>query len=108
MDQLTKFRVISGKPVVRIPLLDKKPIDLYKLKKEVAARGGVEQVTQQKKWAEIGRELGYARKNCTSMSNSLKSAYTKLVLPYEIWYAQHKDDADALLKKNGTSFFLFL
>lgn len=100
MDQLTKFRVISGKPVVRIPLLDKKPIDLYKLKKEVAARGGVEQVTQQKKWAEIGRELGYARKNCTSMSNSLKSAYTKLVLPYEIWYAQHKDDADALLKKN--------
>ncbi|KAI9262682.1 hypothetical protein BY458DRAFT_515088 [Sporodiniella umbellata] len=100
MDQLTKFRLISGKPAVKVPLLDKKPIDLYKLKKEVAARGGVEQVTQQKKWAEIGRELGYARKNCTSMSNSLKSAYIKLILPYEVWYTQHKDDAEALLKKN--------
>lgn len=35
--------------------------------------------------------LGYTRKQCTSMSNALKSAYQRVILPYEIWYAQHKD-----------------
>jgi histone demethylase JARID1 len=84
---------MTGKPVGKIPQLDKRPIDLYKLKNEVALRGGVQQVTRTKKWAEIGRDLGYARKQCTSMSNALKSVYQKIILPYEIWYAKHKHDA---------------
>lgn len=101
LEQLTKYHILTGKPVAKIPQLDKRPIDLYKLKNEVAMRGGVQEVIKQKKWAEIGRVLGYARKNCTSMSNALKSAYTKIILPYEIWYAQHKEDAENLLKKKG-------
>jgi histone demethylase JARID1 len=104
LEQLTKYHIITGKPVAKIPQLDKRPIDLYKLKNEVASRGGIQEVTKQKKWAEIGRVLGYARKNCTSMSNALKSAYSKIILPYEIWYAQHKEDAENLLKKKGINF----
>ncbi|KAI7904086.1 uncharacterized protein BX663DRAFT_506344 [Cokeromyces recurvatus] len=99
LEQLTKYHILTGKPVSKIPQLDKRPIDLYKLKNEVALRGGIQEVTRLKKWAEIGRVLGYARKQCTSMSNALKSAYTKVVLPYEIWYANHKDDVDQILKK---------
>ncbi|KAF7727360.1 hypothetical protein EC973_007603 [Apophysomyces ossiformis] len=91
LGQLYKYHRLSGHPVNKIPQLDKRPIDLYKLKKEVALRGGYQVVTQQKKWAEIGRMLGYTRKQCTSMSNALKSAYQRVILPYEIWYAQHKD-----------------
>ncbi|KAG1175086.1 hypothetical protein G6F70_004532 [Rhizopus microsporus] len=104
LEQLTKYHILTGKPVAKIPQLDKRPIDLYKLKNEVAMRGGVQEVIKQKKWAEIGRVLGYARKNCTSMSNALKSAYTKIILPYEIWYAQHKEDAENLLKKKDISY----
>lgn len=51
------------------------------------------QVTQQKKWAEVGRLLGYSRQQCTSMSNALKSAYNKLILPYEEWLSKHKEEA---------------
>lgn len=102
LEQLTKYHIQNGRAVSKIPQLDKRPIDLYKLKNEVALRGGVQEVTRLKKWAEIGRILGYTRKQCTSLSNSLKTAYTKWVLPYEIWYAKHKDDVDQVLKKEST------
>ncbi|KAG1292260.1 hypothetical protein G6F66_007116 [Rhizopus arrhizus] len=104
LEQLTKYHILTGKPVVRVPQLDKRPIDLYRLKNEVASRGGIQVVTKQKKWAEIGRIMGFGRKNCTSMSNALKSAYHKIILPYEIWYAQHKEQADNLLKQNDVSY----
>ncbi|KAI8880179.1 hypothetical protein K501DRAFT_225308 [Backusella circina FSU 941] len=100
LEQLTKYHLLNGnKSGVKIPQLDKRPIDLYKLKKQVDDRGGFQLVTKEKKWAEIGRSLGYTRKQCTSMSNALKSAYMKVVLPYEIWYSTHKQDVDNLIKK---------
>ncbi|GAN06616.1 histone demethylase JARID1A [Mucor ambiguus] len=105
LEQITKYHKLTGKSITKLPQLDKRPIDLYKLKNEVAARGGVQEVTRLKKWAEIGRELGYARKQCTSMSNALKTAYQKVVLPYEIWYGKHKNDIDqfTLKEDNGPS-----
>ncbi|KAK4509010.1 phosphogluconate dehydrogenase (decarboxylating) gnd1 [Mucor velutinosus] len=105
LEQIKKYHKLTGKSITKLPQLDKRPIDLYKLKNEVAARGGVQEVTRLKKWAEIGRELGYARKQCTSMSNALKTAYQKVVLPYEIWYGKHKNDIDqfTLKEDNGSS-----
>ncbi|KAF1797759.1 C5HC2-type zinc finger transcription factor [Mucor lusitanicus] len=104
LEQIKKYHKLTGKSISKLPQLDKRPIDLYKLKNEVAARGGLQEVTRLKKWAEIGRELGYARKQCTSMSNALKTAYQKVVLPYEIWYGKHKNDIDQFTPKedNGS------
>ncbi|KAG0095347.1 hypothetical protein BGZ93_006008 [Podila epicladia] len=88
LDQLYKFHRQQGHPVLKIPQLDKRPIDLFRLKKEVAARGGYQKVTAGKKWAEIGRGLDYTRKQCTSLSNALKSAYVKVILPYEVYLSK--------------------
>lgn len=44
LGQLYKYHRLSGHPVNKIPQLDKRPIDLYKLKKEVAVRGGYQVV----------------------------------------------------------------
>ncbi|KAG2174221.1 hypothetical protein INT43_004242, partial [Umbelopsis isabellina] len=109
LEQLYKFHRQAGHPVHKIPQLDKRPIDLFRLKKEVAQRGGYQIVTAQKKWAEIGRLLGYTRKQCTSMSNALKSAYNRVILPYEIWLSKQtklksNDDinkAISSIKKEG-------
>ncbi|KAJ1969572.1 hypothetical protein IWQ62_000535 [Dispira parvispora] len=90
LEQLYKFHAQQGHPVTKIPHLAKRPIDLYGLKNEVAARGGFQRVTAEKKWAEIGRELNYARDTCTSLSNSLKKAYSNIVLPYETYLARVK------------------
>ena len=40
LEQLYKFHHQQGHPVFKIPRLDKRPMDLFQLKKEVAARGG--------------------------------------------------------------------
>lgn len=67
----------------RFPSVDKRPLDLYKLKKAVETRGGFEKVCKLKKWAEIGRDLGYSGKIMSSLSTSLKNSYQKWLHPYE-------------------------
>lgn len=44
LDQLQKFHTQQGTQFTRIPMLDKKPINLFELKKEVAKRGGYHNV----------------------------------------------------------------
>ena len=67
----------------RFPSVDKRPLDLYKLKKAVVQRGGFEKVCKLKKWAEIGRDLGYSGKIMSSLSTSLKNSYQRWLHPYE-------------------------
>lgn len=66
-----------------MPFVDKRPLDLYRLKKAVESRGGFDKVCRGKKWAEIGRDLGYSGKIMSSLSTSLKNSYQKWLCPYE-------------------------
>ncbi|KAL8697280.1 MAG: hypothetical protein Q9224_002396 [Gallowayella concinna] len=83
LDQLAKFHKQHGMNLNRFPSVDKKPLDLYKLKKAVESRGGFEKVCKLKKWAEIGRDLGYSGKIMSSLSTSLKNSFQKWLHPYE-------------------------
>ena len=74
----------------RFPSVDKRPLDLYKLKKAVETRGGFERVCKLKKWAEIGRDLGYSGKIMSSLSTSLKNSYQKWLEPYEEYLRKAK------------------
>ena len=93
LDKLAKFHRQQGTTLTRPPSLDKQPIDLYQLKRAVDARGGFKDVCNNKKWAEVGRELGYGLiKNVTSVSTSLKSAFQKYLLPYETYLEKAKPE----------------
>ncbi|EKD13450.1 uncharacterized protein L3040_002692 [Drepanopeziza brunnea f. sp. 'multigermtubi'] len=83
LDQLAKFHKQHGTNLNRFPSVDKRPLDLYKLKKAVETRGGFEKVCKLKKWAEIGRDLGYSGKIMSSLSTSLKNSYQRWLYPYE-------------------------
>ena len=83
LDQLAKFHKQHGTNLNRFPSVDKRPLDLYRLKKAVEVRGGFETVCRQKKWAEIGRDLGYSGKIMSSLSTSLKNSYQRWLNPYE-------------------------
>ncbi|SPO06090.1 related to regulator protein rum1 [Cephalotrichum gorgonifer] len=83
LDALYKFHKQQGNNPSRVPYVDKKPLDLYRLKKAVEARGGFDKVCKLKKWAEIGRDLGYSGKIMSSLSTSLKNSYQKWLCPYE-------------------------
>ncbi|KAK9467189.1 JmjC domain, hydroxylase-domain-containing protein [Lipomyces arxii] len=83
LDQLHKFHKQRGLTFNKLPSVDRRPLDLYRLKKGVDLRGGFDIVCKKKLWAEIGRELGYSGKIMTSLSSSLKGAYQKYIAPYE-------------------------
>ncbi|KAK5222792.1 hypothetical protein LTR72_005629 [Exophiala xenobiotica] len=85
LDQLAKFHKQYGQHLNRFPSVDKRPLDLFKLKKAVEVRGGFERVCKDKKWAEIGRDLGYSGKIMSSLSTSLKNSYQRWLHPYEEW-----------------------
>jgi [histone H3]-trimethyl-L-lysine4 demethylase len=80
----------SGTHLNRFPSVDKRPLDLYKLKKLVEDKGGFERVCKDKRWAEIGRDLGYSGKIMSSLSTSLKNSYQKWLQPYEDWLKQNR------------------
>lgn len=83
LDQLARFHKQHGTSLNRFPSVDKRPLDLYRLKKAVEQRGGFEKVCKLKKWAEIGRDLGYSGKIMSSLSTSLKNSYQRWLYPYE-------------------------
>lgn len=90
IDGLAMFHKQHGTNYSRLPSVDKRPLDLYKLKKAVEVRGGFESVCKTKKWAEIGRDLGYSGKIMSSLSTSLKNSYQRYLQPYEEYLARAK------------------
>ncbi|KAF2743506.1 PLU-1-domain-containing protein [Sporormia fimetaria CBS 119925] len=105
LDQLAKFHKQHGHNLTRFPSVDKRPLDLYKLKKAVETRGGFERVCKGKKWAEIGRDLGYSGKIMSSLSTSLKNSYQKWLYPYEEYLRVVKPGVHQLLEmENGGPF----
>ncbi|GAP93041.1 putative PLU-1-like protein [Rosellinia necatrix] len=90
LDALAKFHKQQGTNLNRLPYVDKKPLDLYRLKKAVESRGGFDKVCKTKKWAEIGRDLGYSGKIMSSLSTSLKNSYDRWLNPYEHYLRQAK------------------
>ncbi|KAI5969131.1 ECM5 [Candida margitis] len=77
----------------KLPMIDKRPLDLYKLYQSVIIRGGFIEVINKKLWAQIGRELGYKGKIMTSLSSSLKASYQKILYPYELYVANRSMDS---------------
>lgn len=103
LDQLSKFHAQSGSSLSRFPCVDKRPLDLYRLKKAVEIRGGFQKVCKFKKWAEIGRDLGYSGKIMSSLSTSLKNSYQRYLHPYEEWVKQAKPGLQALDTEHSNS-----
>lgn len=105
LDQLAKFHKQHGMNLNRFPSVDKRPLDLYKLKKAVETRGGFMRVCKLKKWAEIGRDLGYSGKIMSSLSTSLKNSYQKWLHPYEEYLKVAKPGVQQQLEmENGGPF----
>ncbi|KAK4986772.1 hypothetical protein LTR50_005067 [Elasticomyces elasticus] len=105
LDQLSKFHKQHGMNLNRFPSVDKRPLDLFRLKKSVEARGGFERVCKSKKWAEIGRDLGYSGKIMSSLSTSLKNSYQKWLWPYEEYLRIAKPGVQQQLElENGGPF----
>ncbi|KAG5357849.1 Jumonji/ARID domain-containing protein 2 [Yarrowia sp. B02] len=83
VSDLFQFHIKHKTPIVKLPSIDKRPIDVYHLFHCVHLRGGFVEVCRRKLWAQVGRELGYSGKIMTSLSTSLKSSYQKILHPFD-------------------------
>nr|XP_023404479.1 lysine-specific demethylase 5A [Loxodonta africana] len=82
LDQLAKFWELQGS-TLKIPIVERKILDLYALSKIVASKGGFEMVTKEKKWSKVGSRLGYLPGKGTG--SLLKSHYERILYPYELF-----------------------
>jgi [histone H3]-trimethyl-L-lysine4 demethylase len=93
LDKLTKFHRQQGTTLTRFPSLEGRQIDLYALKKHVDTKGGFKNVCEERKWGEIGRQMGFiGAKNISGVVTTLKNAYQRYLLPYEMYLEKAKPE----------------
>ncbi|KAI9000697.1 PLU-1-like protein-domain-containing protein [Trametes punicea] len=81
LEQLYRFHKQQGNPRVSVPTINHKPLDLWLLRKEVHKLGGYDTVTREKKWADLGRLLGYT--GIPGLATQIRNSYSRVILPYE-------------------------
>eukprot|EP00833_Pecoramyces_ruminatium_P008306 jgi/Orpsp1_1/1182338/evm.model.c7180000080875.1 len=88
-EKLIQYHEQKGFHLIKVPQIEKKPVNFEKLKNEIEKRNGYSAVCKEKKWAEIGREL--VSRPSTSVSYNIKQTFIKWILPYE-YHLKHLDD----------------
>lgn len=82
LDQIAKFWELQGSSL-KIPVVERKALDLYSLHRHVWREGGIDQVTKERKWNKIASQIGFpSNKNLGTL---LKSHYERILLPFDIF-----------------------
>ncbi|KAK7080654.1 Lysine-specific demethylase 5A [Halocaridina rubra] len=82
LDQIAKFWELQGSSL-KIPVVERKALDLYSLHRYVWLEGGHEQVSRDRKWNKIASRIGLpSNKNLGTL---LKSHYERILLPFDIF-----------------------
>lgn len=68
-----------GKPIQKLPVVGKIPLDLFALHGQVAAHGGFEKVLKDKMWKPIAINLGISLKACTDYGFRLRRHYERFL-----------------------------
>ncbi|POY70604.1 hypothetical protein BMF94_6382 [Rhodotorula taiwanensis] len=88
LEQLYLFHRQQGSSGITIPNIGGKPVDMWKLKREVGILGGYQAVTNARKWTIVGKALGYNVTANTGICSQLKMAYFRIIVPFEE-YVKH-------------------
>ncbi|XP_068624801.1 lysine-specific demethylase 5 [Battus philenor] len=82
LDQIIKFWELQGS-VLKIPTVERKPLDLYALHKIVKEAGGFEVCSAERKWSKIARRMGHPQGK--GIGSILKSHYERILYPYDVF-----------------------
>ncbi|GAA5941027.1 uncharacterized protein JCM15063_000623 [Sporobolomyces koalae] len=83
LEQLYLFHRQHGSAGMVIPSIAGKAVDLWKLKREVGSLGGYFAVTEKRQWTSVGKAMGYNVAQNTGICSQLKTAYFRIVVPFE-------------------------
>ncbi|KAJ2954973.1 hypothetical protein O0L34_g3316 [Tuta absoluta] len=82
LDQIIKFWELQGS-VLKIPTVERKPLDLYALHRIVKEAGGFEVCSAERKWSKIARRMGFPQGK--GIGSILKSHYERILYPYDVF-----------------------
>ncbi|KAF5303761.1 hypothetical protein FQA39_LY09834 [Lamprigera yunnana] len=99
LDQIAKFWELQGSSL-RIPLVEKRALDLYTLHRLVHKEGGSELLSKERRWSKISCIMGYPPGKGTG--TILKAHYERLLYPYDVFIqgksGKTKLETDVLLE----------
>ncbi|KAG5835344.1 hypothetical protein ANANG_G00242890 [Anguilla anguilla] len=84
LDQIAKFWELQG-CTLKIPHVERKILDLYRLNKLVAEEGGFHTVCQERRWTKIASSLGFAPGK--AVGSHLRAHYERILYPYSLFQA---------------------
>uniref|UniRef100_A0A7N8WNW5 [histone H3]-trimethyl-L-lysine(4) demethylase n=1 Tax=Mastacembelus armatus TaxID=205130 RepID=A0A7N8WNW5_9TELE len=82
LDQIAKFWDFQG-CTLKIPHVERKILDLYKLNKLVAEEGGFDTVCRDRRWTKIALQMGFAPGK--AVGSHLRGHYEKILYPYNLF-----------------------
>ncbi|ALC38767.1 lid [Drosophila busckii] len=82
LDQIAKFWELQGSSL-KIPMVERKALDLYTLHRVVQEEGGMEQTTKERKWAKVANRMQYP--SSKSVGATLKAHYERILHPFEVY-----------------------
>ncbi|XP_040907391.1 lysine-specific demethylase 5B-B [Toxotes jaculatrix] len=82
LDQIAKFWDLQG-CALKIPHVERKILDLYKLNKLVADEGGFDIVCRDRRWTKIALQMGFAPGK--AVGSHLRGHYEKILYPYNLF-----------------------
>lgn len=82
LDQIAKFWELQGSSL-KIPMVEKRALDLYTLHSVVQSEGGFDTATKDRKWAKISIRMGYPAGK--SIGTILKTHYERLLFPFDVF-----------------------
>ncbi|XP_017272329.1 AT-rich interactive domain-containing protein 1B isoform X2 [Kryptolebias marmoratus] len=81
VERYLTFMEERGTPVTQLPVVGKKPLDLWKLYMAVREIGGLAMVNKNKKWRELSSTLNVG--TSSSSASTLKKQYIQFLFAYE-------------------------
>uniref|UniRef100_UPI00358F3A27 lysine-specific demethylase 5D-like isoform X2 n=1 Tax=Myxine glutinosa TaxID=7769 RepID=UPI00358F3A27 len=82
LDQTAKFWELQGS-TLKIPVVERKLLDLYSLSKLVAEEGGFEVVCKERHWSRVAALMGYG--SGRAVGTLLRSHYERVLYPYDLF-----------------------
>ncbi|XP_068996480.1 lysine-specific demethylase 5B-B isoform X2 [Embiotoca jacksoni] len=82
LDQIAKFWDLQGCPL-KIPHVERKILDLYRLNKLVADDGGFDIVCRDRRWTKIAHQMGFAPGK--AVGSHLRGHYERILYPFNLF-----------------------
>ncbi|CAG9816933.1 unnamed protein product [Phaedon cochleariae] len=82
LDQIAKFWELQGSSL-KIPMVERRALDLYTLHRVVQIEGGFDNVTRERKWSKVSHKMGYQVGK--SIGTILKTHYERLLFPFDVF-----------------------